>query len=141
MEQLHASGAARRIGISNVTIKLLERLHADAKVKPAFVQNRCYARIGWDVEVRSFCQHHGIVYQGFSLLTANRDEVAHPSLRARAAALGCTVPALVFAIARHAGIWPLTGTTSAEHMRDDLASPAIRLEGQDLRAFGGLARV
>jgi diketogulonate reductase-like aldo/keto reductase len=135
MEGLHATGAARQLGISNVSAKLLERLWTDAVVRPAFVQNRCYARIGWDREVRSFCKRHGIVYQGFSLLTANRDEVGRPELRARAAAKGCSVPALVFAIARHAGIWPLTGTTSEQHMRDDLASSSLVVDDDDVRAF------
>ena len=40
---------------------------------PAFVQNRCYARLGWDRVVRQFCRAHNIVYQGFSLLTANQE--------------------------------------------------------------------
>ena len=37
------------------------------------VQNRCYAELGWDKAVREFCRLHQIVYQGFSLLTANRE--------------------------------------------------------------------
>lgn len=38
---------------------------------PAFVQNRCFARLGWDRAVRAFCRDRKIVYRGFSLLTAN----------------------------------------------------------------------
>ena len=104
----------------------LEELVAFAKVPPAFVQNRCYASAGWDREVRAVCAHHGIVYQGFSLLTANRDVVHHDrDVRAIAARLGVTTAQLVFAFARQRGMLPLTGTTSAEHMRLDLASSTI----------------
>ena len=51
-----------------------------ARVRPRFVQNRCYAVRGWDRGVREFCAANGIVYQGFSLLTANREALARPEL-------------------------------------------------------------
>ena len=47
-----------------------------ARVRPRFVQNRCYAARGWDRDVRAFCAANGLVYQGFSLLTANREAMA-----------------------------------------------------------------
>ena len=46
----------------------------------SFVQNRCFARLGWDREVRAFCNERKIVYQGFSLLTANPEVLQHPPL-------------------------------------------------------------
>jgi hypothetical protein len=58
------------------------------------VQNRCYAALGWDKEVREICQTHGIIYQGFSLLTANREVLVDSDLRAIAKRLG-TGPAQV----------------------------------------------
>ena len=121
------------IGISNVTAQQIEDLVAFAKVPPAFVQNRCYATAGWDREVRDVCARHAIVYQGFSLLTANKDVVNHDrDVRAIAARLGVTTAQLVFAFARQRGMLPLTGTTSAEHMRLDLASSMIDLGPEDL---------
>ena len=121
------------VGISNVTARQVEDLVAFAKVPPAFVQNRCYASAGWDRDVRAVCTYHGIVYQGFSLLTANKDVVQHDrDVRAIAARLGVTTAQLVFAFARQRGMLPLTGTSSAEHMRLDLASLAIVLGSEDL---------
>lgn len=121
------------IGISNVTARQVEDLVAFATVPPAFVQNRCYASTGWDRDVRAACRYHGIVYQGFSLLTANRDVVQHHrDVRALAADKGVTTAQLVFAYARLRGMLPLTGTTSADHMRLDLASTAIELSAEQL---------
>lgn len=121
------------IGISNVTSQQLAQLIGLARVPITFVQNRCYASRGWDREVRALCTANRIVYQGFSLLTANRDVVQHDrDVRAIAQRHGITTAQLVFAFARARGMLPLTGTTSAEHMREDLAALAVRLGEQDL---------
>ena len=76
MESLQAAGRAWLIGVSNVSLEQLRSLFDEAAVKPAFVQNRCFARTGWDRAVREFCRANGIAYQGFSLLTANAREHA-----------------------------------------------------------------
>ena len=59
MEALHAAGRARLLGVSNVALDQLEQLCGWAATPPAFVQNRCFARIGWDSEVRAFCASAG----------------------------------------------------------------------------------
>jgi len=46
LEELHQTGVAKMIGISNVNIKHLEMLVAGSSIKPMFVQNRCYANKG-----------------------------------------------------------------------------------------------
>ena len=93
----------------------------EARVRPRLVQNRCFAVDGWDQRVREFCAANNILYQGFSLLTANRQVLAHPQLARIAAAHGRTASQIVFRFALDVGMLPLTGTTSAEHMREDLA--------------------
>ncbi len=135
MEALHAAKTARVIGVSNVSKAQLELLIAKAKVKPAVVQNRCYATRGWDRDVRTLCREHGIAYQGFSLLTANPDVVGGATVRGIAARLKATPPQIVFAFARAVGMTPLTGTTDAVHMREDLASEQLVLSDQDVRAI------
>src|SRR5438105_5985019 len=80
MEAIHDSGRARLIGVSNVTLEQLQRLCELARVRPRFVQNRCYAIQGWDRGIREFCAANGLVYQGFSLLTANRGVLARSEL-------------------------------------------------------------
>lgn len=132
MEALHSQGRARVLGVSNVSADQLEELAAFSKVRPTFVQNRCYARLGWDHAVRAVCARFGIIYQGFSLLTANAEELARPAVRAIAERHGCTVPQVVFRFALALGMLPLTGTSDREHMAQDLAAADIALEDEEL---------
>lgn len=120
MEALHESGKVRWLGVSNFELEQLRELHALAAVKPRFVQNRCYAAFAWDRDVRAFCSEHGIRYQGFSLLTANRKELRSPLFDQLAEKYRRTVAQIVFRFALQVGMIPLTGTSSAEHMRVDL---------------------
>src|SRR5262249_54224501 len=84
------AGRERVLGLSNVALRHLrqmENVHSDPL---AFVQNRCFARLGWDREVRAFCRERKIVYQGFSLLTANPEVLHSPFVTALATRLGAT---------------------------------------------------
>ncbi len=139
MEELHAQGHIGQLGVSNVSRGQLALLIERATVKPSFVQNRCYANVGWDRDVRTLCQKHGVVYQGFSLLTANGKEMAHPTLRGIAARRQLTPSQLVFRFALDVGMAPLTGTTSEAHMKEDLAAlDATPLNAADLQAIESL---
>jgi diketogulonate reductase-like aldo/keto reductase len=131
MEALASAGHARLLGVSNVSPEQVEALLSHAQIPPAFVQNRCYARDGWDARVRAICRANDIVYQGFSLLTANRSVWEHPRTRAIASRLHATEAQVIFALARALGILPLTGTTDPAHMRADLAAHAITLTTAD----------
>jgi diketogulonate reductase-like aldo/keto reductase len=132
MEALHDSGRARLLGVSNVTLDQLQLLCRQARVPPRFVQNRCYAARGWDRSVREFCAAHGLLYQGFSLLTANRAVLARPELAQIARRHSRTVNQVVFRFALDVGIIPLTGTTDAGHMRDDLEVSEFRLKPEEV---------
>jgi diketogulonate reductase-like aldo/keto reductase len=135
METIQRDGGARVIGISNVGAEQLEALLEIAEVKPAYVQNRCYAVDGWDADVRAICAREGIVYQGFSLLTANRQVLEHPIVRELAERHRRTVPQVIFRFAAHLGILPLTGTTNPVHMRQDLEAPSLALTSDELDAL------
>jgi diketogulonate reductase-like aldo/keto reductase len=139
MEALHDSGRARLLGVSNVSLDQLQRLCQQARVGPRFVQNRCYAVRGWDRAVREFCVAHDIVYQGFSLLTANRDVLARPELARIAEHHGRTVSQVVFRFALDVGMVPLTGTTDLAHMSIDLEVFDFRLEPAEIERIEGLA--
>jgi len=136
MEALHRDGRARLLGVSNVSAAQLDELVRGAGVRPAFVQNRCYARDRWDGEVRALCRAHDLAYQGFSLLTANRRELAQPRVARMAERIGCTVAQLVFRFAVDVGMIPLTGTSDGAHMRQDLEALALPpLAADDVRAL------
>ena len=139
IETLHDRGVARRIGISNVTVDQLEQVCGLARVQPAFVQNRCYASMGWDARVRELCRARGIVYQGFSLLTANRRELAHPVVDEVMARNEMTRAQVVFSFALRVGMTPLTGTSNEAHMREDLAVLERTLPDPDVQRIERIA--
>lgn len=120
MEEYYRAGKTKMIGISNVQADQLHTLCEKASVKPMVVQNRCYAAMGWDKEVRDICKAHKIIYQGFSLLTANQDILRDPQVGDIAKRVGANPLQVIFRFAIQIGMLPLTGTTNEQHMKDDL---------------------
>jgi diketogulonate reductase-like aldo/keto reductase len=139
MRKERDGGRTRCVGVSNVSLRQLQQMAAARAELPAFVQNRCYARFGWDRAVRLFCLEHNIIYQGFSLLTANQEVLHHPLIASLAASANATPAQVVFSFARSIGILPLTGTSDAEHMKQDLASRDVTLPPEAVRAIESLA--
>jgi diketogulonate reductase-like aldo/keto reductase len=139
MEELCQSGKTKMIGISNVAAGQLTQLCEQANVKPMVVQNRCFAALGWDMEVREICRANGIVYQGFSLLTANREVLAAPEIHAIAKRLSATPAQVIFRFAQQIGMLPLTGTTSEQHMKEDLEAERFTLSAEELQRIETIA--
>jgi diketogulonate reductase-like aldo/keto reductase len=139
MEELCRAGKTKTIGVSNITAAQLARLCGEARLKPMFVQNRCFAALGWDKEVRDICRNHGIIYQGFSLLTANGKVLADREVHDIASRHGARVAQIIFRFAMQVGMLPLTGTTSLEHMQEDLAAETISLTAEELHRIETIA--
>jgi diketogulonate reductase-like aldo/keto reductase len=132
IESLHDAGKTKMIGVSNVSSDQLTLLCAKAKHKPMVVQNRCYAAFGWDKDVREICRSHRIIYQGFSLLTANTGIFAEPDLRAMAVKYQAGLTQIVFRFSQQIGMLPLTGTTNPDHMKEDLQCERFTLSPDEL---------
>jgi diketogulonate reductase-like aldo/keto reductase len=139
MRKERDAGRTRLLGVSNVSLQHLQRMAAMRVELPAFVQNRCFARTGWDRDIRKFCREKGIVYQGFSLLTANVDVLHYPLITRLVGDNAVTPAQIIFAFARAVGMLPLTGTTSPDHMEQDLASRQVKLSGEAVRAIEEIA--
>ena len=133
IEEFYKTGKTRFIGISNVNIVQLKLLTEKAEVKPMVVQNRCFANRGWDREIREFCKTNRIVYEGFSLLTANPFVMQNPEVQSIAKGLGRTPEQVVFRFSMQAGMTPLTGTTSEQHMKEDLQVTDFELKDDDVQ--------
>jgi diketogulonate reductase-like aldo/keto reductase len=139
MEDLCRAGRTKTIGVSNISAAQLETLCARAAIKPMFVQNRCFAVLGWDAEVRHFCSEYGVIYQGFSLLTANGQVLARPEIHAIAQRHNAAIAQVIFRFAMQTGMLPLTGTSNLEHMKTDLAAQEISLSEEELEAIETIA--
>ncbi len=139
MRKERDAGRTHLLGVSNVSLQQLEQMESASSELPAFVQNRCFARLGWDREVRSYCNERKITYQGFSLLTANPKVLQHPPLIALATQMNATPAQIVFSFARAVGMLPLTGTTNIQHMKEDLASLELVLPPELVQAIESMA--
>jgi diketogulonate reductase-like aldo/keto reductase len=139
IEAIQGSGRAGIIGVSNVNYLQLAALLEGARIKPMVVQNRCYASRGWDREVREMCRENGIMYQGFSLLTANVAVLRHPFIISIAKKLGVGPAQVIFRFAMEVGMVPLTGTSNWEHMVEDLAVSRILLSDDEVAYIESIA--
>lgn len=132
MEQIHDAGGALQLGISNCyDPAVIEALHKDARVKPAVLQNRFYPATGYDRELRHWCAGNGVTYQSFWTLTANPHILGSDPVKSLARQYEKTGPQILFRYLTHAGIVPLTGTCSDQHMREDLEIFTFELSGEE----------
>lgn len=139
MEQIFHSGGARQLGISNCySTSTLATLYQQATVKPAVLQNRFYAPTGYDRQLREFCRPRAIIYQSFWTLTANPQLLASDTVTAPAARYARTPAQVLFRYLTQNDIVPLTGTTSATHMREDLEIFDFKLSGEERLAISAL---
>jgi len=140
MEEYYRAGITKMIGISNVQADQLQELCDKASVKPMVVQNRCYAVMGWDKAVREICKAQGVIYEGFSLLTANQDVLRDPQVWEIAKRVGANPLQVIFRFALQIGMLPVTGTTNEQHMKDDLAViTKFELSTDDLQKIESIA--
>ncbi len=139
MENLQQQGLVKLLGVSNVDLEQLRAICERSKVRPTFVQNRCYARRGWDSEIRAYCRENQLVYQGFSLLTANQEIFRNPLFIELVKEKGCSPAQAIFRFALSVGLLPLTGTTNPEHMSEDLESVKFVLSPEEVRVIEGLS--
>jgi diketogulonate reductase-like aldo/keto reductase len=139
MEALHESKRARLLGVSNVSADQLDLLCSRARIPPAMVQNRCYASLGWDREVRDVCRKRGVIYQGFSVLTANSSVLRSAEVSRIAQRLGRTPAQIIFRFALQIGMVCLTGSTDRAHLAQDLDCYQFELTPAEVAAIEDVA--
>ena len=132
MEDLHRQGQVKVLGVSNMSAEQLRLLIKGCTIKPKYIQNRCFAQLKWDREVRLICQEHDLIYQGFSLLTANRQVWESQVVDQLARKYECTSAEIIFSLALDLKMLPLTGTSDPTHMTSDLRSKAGLLSEQEV---------
>jgi 2,5-diketo-D-gluconate reductase A len=79
LEQIHADGRARAIGVSNFQVPHLQRLLQEADVVPALNQIELHPLLQ-QAELRAFHAEHGILTEAWSPLAQGGDLLDHPVL-------------------------------------------------------------
>lgn len=122
MEQLVNEGKVKQIGISNIyQLPALQDIYKEATIKPSVVQNHFASDTCFDSELRRWCRDHGIKYQSFWTLTANKPGLVSKPVQDIVQARGLSKEQVWFLFVMGDGIIPLTGTASPEHMEQDLS--------------------
>ena len=136
LAELRNEGKIRLIGLSNVTQEHIERAR---KIVPIVsVQNRySFADREWDYVV-DYCQRHDIAFIPWFPLGAGK--VAGEVLNRIAKAHGAspTQIALAWLLRRSPIMLPIPGTSSIEHLEQNVAAASLRLTEQE---FEELAEV
>jgi pyridoxine 4-dehydrogenase len=139
LKELQDEGKIRHIGISNVSVAQLEQ--ARAIVEVVTVQNRYNLTDRSSEDVLDACEQAGIGFiPWFPLATGTLaepggvlDEVAH----AHDATPGQV--ALAWLLARSKVMLPIPGTSSAEHLEENMAAEALTLSDEERDAIAAAA--
>jgi len=139
LEQLVEKHDVHQIGMSNCyDLSLLQRLWQDAVIKPSVIQNRFYQESNYDQELRAWCEKVGIIYQSFWSLTANPHLLQSDLLRTIAHHYQRSPEQIFYRYLVHKSIIPLDGTTSQQHMKEDLMIFEFALEERDIDSIDAL---
>jgi len=136
LAELKREGKIRMVALSNVTQEHIER--ARRIVPIASVQNRySFADREWDYVV-DYCERNGIVFIPWFPLGAGRiaGEVLNHVAQAHHASP--TQVALAWLLRRSSVILPIPGTSSIEHLEQNVAAASLRLKDAEYEELAGV---
>jgi aryl-alcohol dehydrogenase-like predicted oxidoreductase len=136
LAQLRNEGKIRLIGLSNVTQEHIERAR---KIVPIVsVQNRySFADREWDYVV-DYCERNGIAFIPWFPLGAGK--VAGEVLNRIAEAHHASPMqiALAWLLRRSPIMLPIPGTSSIEHLEENVVAASLRLADEEYRSLSGV---
>lgn len=136
MEEIHDSGKAKSIGVSNYTIKHLERLLGDCRVRPVVNQVELHVFLQ-QPELLKYCAAQGIVVEAYSPL-AHSYGLDNPVL-ARIAKKHAKSPAqIMLRWCVEVGAVPLPKSSTAERIAENIDIFNFKLDSGDLAELKAL---
>ena len=136
LAELRREGKIHMVALSNVTQEHIER--ARRIVPIVSVQNRySFADREWDYVV-DYCEHNGIVFIPWFPLGAGRVAGKVLNQIARAHQAAPTQVALAWLLRRSPVILPIPGTSSIEHLEQNVTAASLRLSEEDYEKFAGV---
>src|SRR5579864_5903492 len=136
LAQLREEGKIRLIGLSNVTREHIERARKIAPI--VSVQNRySFADREWDYVV-DYCQSNGIAFIPWFPLGAGKVAGEILNRIAKANHASPTHIALAWLLRRSPIMLPIPGTSSVEHLEQNVAAASLRLSDQEFEELSGV---
>jgi aryl-alcohol dehydrogenase-like predicted oxidoreductase len=135
LARLQNEGKIRLIGLSNVTQEHIERAR---KIVPiASVQNRySFADREWDYVV-TYCQRNGIAFIPWFPLGAGKVAGEILDRIAEAHSSSATQIALAWLLQRSPIMLPIPGTSSIDHLEQNVAAASLRLTEEEFEELSG----
>ena len=132
IRELRDEGKIRFVGVSEVTAAELVR--ARELVEIATVQNRYNVVQRAADELLAACEADGIGFMPWAPIRTGGDVVSSAALATVARRHGATPPqvALAWLLQRSPVMLPIPGTSTAEHMRENLEAALIELSAEDV---------
>ncbi len=132
---LQREGKCRHVGLSNVTVDLIDR--ASRIVEVQSVQNRLNPYFRESLDVARECQRRGITFLAYSPVGGSRlakKIPRFPVLQTLAAKHGCSPHAIVLAWVRSKGktVVPIPGARTSEHAVDSARAVEVTLAPEEI---------
>jgi 2,5-diketo-D-gluconate reductase A len=138
LEEFHADGRARSIGVSNFQVDHLERLAAECDIVPAINQIELHPYL-LNAEVRAYDEAHGIATQAWSPI-AQGGVLDDPVITAVAERLGRSPAQVVLRWHIQRGNIVFPKSTTPARIRENFDLFDFELEPADLEKIDGLDR-
>ncbi|WP_087873114.1 aldo/keto reductase [Arthrobacter globiformis] len=136
LEEIHATGQSRAIGVSNFLDEHLDAVLADADIVPAVNQFELHPTFQ-QAPLAAKSRSHGIAVEAYSPLGQGADLDA-PSVTGLAKELGATPAQIVLAWHLATGNIVIPKSADSARMRENLAAAAIRLTAADVESISAL---
>lgn len=136
LEQIHASGKARSIGVSNYMPKHLDELLATAKVKPVVNQIELHPWLS-QTELKTYCESRGIRIEAYSPL-AHGQKVEDVSLKPLAERYGKSVAQILLRWSIQKGNVVLVKSVSPSRIAENFAIFDFEIAAQDMATLDSM---
>jgi len=139
LAELQAEGKIRFVALSNVTREHIERAR---KIVPIVsVQNRySFADREWDYVV-DYCERNGIAFIPWSPLGSGKVDGTRLERIAKTHQKTPRQIALAWLLKRSPVMVPIPGTSSIDHLQENLQAAALRLTDEEYRELTGVTKL
>jgi len=137
LEAIRASGRARSIGVSNFTVRTLNRLRAETDVVPVLNQIELHPRFPQE-ELRAYHTEHQILTESWSPIGQGGDLLSSPELVTLAEELGKTPAQVVLRWHVQLGLVVIPKSVTPERIRSNLDVFDFELTEAQMSVLGGM---
>ncbi|MGB2627816.1 MAG: aldo/keto reductase [Candidatus Acidiferrum sp.] len=139
LKNLQSEGKIKHIGLSEVSLKQVQ--HAQSIVPIVSVQNRYSMTDRNSEDVLQYCEQHNLAFIPWFPLAAGKLSGTDSPL-ARLASQWQATPsqlALAWLLAKSPVILPIPGTSSVEHLEENIAAARLKFDGSKLQELSRAA--